>query len=97
MESEGSLTCTQESATGPYLERVQSNSHPISLGYILIYYPPICCLELPSGLFHSGFPITNLFTFPFKKQEVVSQEKKEAGCVHVILLLNDSKLGQASW
>jgi hypothetical protein len=59
MEPEGSLQCSQEPSTGPYLKPDESSPyHPI-------LYPSIIRLSnhvrlgLPSGLFPSGFP-TNI-------------------------------------
>jgi hypothetical protein len=64
-EPEGSSPHTQQPATGPCPEPVESNPHPpkpISLRSILI---PPCHLRfgLASGLFPSGFPTKILYTF----------------------------------
>jgi hypothetical protein len=63
MEPKGSLSCSQEPATGPYPEPDESNPDPktMSLRHILT----LSChlhLGLPSSLFPSGFP-TKLFSF----------------------------------
>jgi hypothetical protein len=59
MEPEGSVPCSQEPSTGPYLESDESSSyHPIlclSLTAILMLSFHLR-LGLPSGLFPSDFP-----------------------------------------
>jgi hypothetical protein len=65
MEPEDSLPCSQESSAGPYPEPDQSNpSHPISLRSTLILFIRLG-LDLPSGLFPSGYPINILYAFLF--------------------------------
>jgi hypothetical protein len=63
-EPESSSTHSQQLATGPYPEPVESNPHPqpISLRSILIpsYH---LRLGLPSGLFPSGSPTKTLYNF----------------------------------
>jgi hypothetical protein len=64
-EPEGSSPHSQQLATGPCPEPVESNPHhpkPISLKYILIPSSHLR-LGLPSGLFPSGFPTKTLYTF----------------------------------
>jgi hypothetical protein len=65
-EPEGSSPHSQQPATGPCPETVESNSHtppkPISLKSILIPSSHLR-LSLPSGLFPSGFPTKTLYTF----------------------------------
>jgi hypothetical protein len=52
MESEGSLPCSQETATGPYFESDESSPyHPIL--FPLAFH---LRLGLPSGIFPFGFP-----------------------------------------
>jgi hypothetical protein len=63
MESEGSLPCLQDPATGPYPELDESNPHPQT------YFPKIsfnilpCHLRLSSGLFHSDLPTKIVYAF----------------------------------
>jgi hypothetical protein len=62
MEPERSLPYSQEPSTGPYPEAYQSNTfHPILslLTFILTLYTHLR-LDLPSGLFPSGFPTNTL-------------------------------------
>jgi hypothetical protein len=67
MESEGSLTCSQEPSTGPYPEPDQSSPyHPIlSKIHFIIIHPPT--LDLPSGLlwFPHEYPIHAFIFAPF--------------------------------
>ena len=68
MESESSLSLSQEPATCPYPEPAWSSpcSHPTSWRFILILSFHLH-LGLPSGLFPSGFPTklcTRLFSPP---------------------------------
>jgi hypothetical protein len=60
MESEGSLLCPQETSFGPYSEPDETNSYSYALRNINfdIIFPP--SLDLPNGLFPSGFP-TKIF------------------------------------
>jgi hypothetical protein len=60
-EPEGSSPHSQQPAIGPCPETVESNPHPSSQS-ILIQSSHLR-LGLPSGLFHSGFPTTPLYTF----------------------------------
>jgi hypothetical protein len=65
MEPEGSLPCSQEPSTVPYLEPDQSNLyHPISLRSILILSTHLR-LGLHNGLFPSGFFTNILYAFFF--------------------------------
>jgi hypothetical protein len=61
MESEGSLSCSQELTTGIYPEPDGSSPypHPISLRSSHL------CLCLPSGLFLSGFPTKTDILYAF--------------------------------
>jgi hypothetical protein len=64
-EPEDSSPHSQQPATGPCPEPVESNPHPpkpISLRSILTPSSHLC-LGFPSGLFPSGFPTKTLYTF----------------------------------
>jgi hypothetical protein len=65
MESEGSLPCSQQSATGPYPEPDESNLYPLSYLFT-IHFNIILHLRLvlPSGLFPSGFPTRTSLSIP---------------------------------
>jgi hypothetical protein len=64
MESEGSLSYSQEPSTGPYPELDQFRPyHPILRSILIL--STLLRLGLPSGLFPSGFPINVLHTFLF--------------------------------
>jgi hypothetical protein len=63
-EPEGLSPYSQQLATGPYPEPVESNSH--TPAYLRkIHYDPIShlLLGIPNGLFPSGFPTKTLYTF----------------------------------
>jgi hypothetical protein len=70
IEPEGLLPWSQETSTGSYPEPDQSNpiqsipSHPISPRSTLILSTYLH-LDLPSGLFPSGFPTNILYAFLF--------------------------------
>jgi len=55
MEPERTLPCSQEIATGPYLETDESGSHLLTLFIQRPLYSHLR-LGLPSGLFPSDFP-----------------------------------------
>jgi hypothetical protein len=61
MNPEGSLLCSQEPATRPHSEPVQSND-TVSFLFILILSSHIF-LDLPSGLFPSGSLAKILYVF----------------------------------
>jgi hypothetical protein len=56
MEPESSLPLSQQTAIGRYPQSDRSSPHATSLSSILIL-SSLLYLDLPSGLFHSGFPI----------------------------------------
>jgi hypothetical protein len=62
MEPEGSLPCSQKSATGPYPESVQSSPHfhVLYMKLILSFHRR---LVLPSYLFLLGFPTKTMYVF----------------------------------
>jgi hypothetical protein len=66
MEPEGSISCSQESSTGPYPEPYQSQpTIPLFLSKIhfnIVHSPRFGHL---SGLFLSGFPTSSLYVFLF--------------------------------
>jgi hypothetical protein len=57
METEGSLPCSQEPATGPYLH-LQPHFPKTHFNIIIIFTP-----RFPSGLFPSDFPTKILYAF----------------------------------
>jgi hypothetical protein len=60
MEPEGSLQCSQELSTGPYLSQINPiHTIPTYLRSILILSTHLC-LDLHSGLFPSGIPTSIL-------------------------------------
>jgi hypothetical protein len=58
MEHEGSLQCSQEPSTSPYIEPDQSNPyHPIlSLVRSILHYSPTYVLDILLGSFLLAFP-----------------------------------------
>jgi hypothetical protein len=60
-QPEGSLPCSQEPSTCPYPESDQSSPHHPILSILFTHLR----LSLPSGLFPSGFPTSNLYAFLF--------------------------------
>jgi hypothetical protein len=71
-EPEGSSPQSQQPATSPYPEPVESNPHPPKPIYLRSILIPTSHLRLglTSGLFPSGFPAKTLYNFPSSPMRV---------------------------
>jgi hypothetical protein len=67
METKGSLTCSQDPATGTYPQPDESCPyHPtLLLQDPFLYYSPTYVKVFRGGLFPSGFPTESLYAFNF--------------------------------
>jgi len=70
MEPEGSLPCSQDSATGPYPDPDESNPQPHT--YFPKIHSNIIFPSAPSGLFSSGIPFKLLYAFLISPMHVTS-------------------------
>jgi len=61
MKTKGSLSCSKKPIIGPYPESHETSPHLVYLRSILILFSQV--LGLSSGLFRSGIPTNNLYTF----------------------------------